>query len=107
MRPARVRSPLGRRPRTRSHRAHRLVDLSDFGVPVLTQWGPGGGISLLGDWSSPASGLTRDEVDSVPVGSSAAGDRGLVVKARCWYLAAQAPGGSPRTYRVARIRSAE
>ena len=32
---------------------------------------------------------------------------GLVVKAGRWYLAAQAPGGSPRTYRVARIRSAE
>ncbi|UVI37834.1 helix-turn-helix transcriptional regulator [Brevibacterium spongiae] len=157
-----------------------LTDLSLIGVPVLTQSGPGGGISLLGDWSSPVSGLTRDEVDSVLVGSSAAGDLGLsaelasarekilaetasafsrhilvdgpdwfmakedphalstivgalrsgrglnivyerqgrarprtliplglVVKAGRWYLAAQAPGGVPRTYRVARIRSAE
>lgn len=157
-----------------------LADLSAIGVPVLTQSGPGGGIRLLGDWSSPVSGLTRDEVDSVLVGSTAAADLGLsaelasarekilsetasafsrhvlvdgpdwfmakedppalstiagalrsarglsidyerrgrrrtrtliplglVVKAGRWYLAAQAPGGSPRTYRVARIRSAE
>src|SRR5699024_12337476 len=32
---------------------------------------------------------------------------GLVVKAGRWYLAAQPPGGSPRTYRVSRIGSAE
>ncbi|WP_166971736.1 helix-turn-helix transcriptional regulator [Brevibacterium atlanticum] len=157
-----------------------VADLSLMGVPVLTQSGPGGGIRLLGDWTSPVSGLTRDEVDSVLVGSPAAGDLGLsgefasarekilaetasafsrhilvdgpdwfmaredphalsaiaaalrttrglrityerrgetrsrtliplglIIKAGRWYLAAQPPGGRPRTYRVARIRSAE
>ncbi|WP_181273746.1 helix-turn-helix transcriptional regulator [Brevibacterium oceani] len=156
-----------------------LTDLSLMGVRVLTQSGPGGGIRLIGDWTSPLTGLTRDEVDSVLVGSPAAGDLGLsaelasarekivaetasafsrhilvdgpdwfmaredphalstivtalrtarglrivyerkgetrprtliplglVIKAGRWYLAAQPPGGRPRTYRVARILSA-
>ncbi len=54
-----------------------LADLSRMGVPVVTESGPGGGISLLGRWTSPLSGLTRDEVDSVLVGSPAATDLGL------------------------------
>lgn len=153
-----------------------LGDLSRMGVPVVTESGPGGGISLLGSWSSPLSGMTRDELDSVLIGGFAAADLGysgelatarekilsetdsvlsskvlvdgpdwfmtherpeelavivaalrshrglrfdyangadslvrtviplgLVVKAGRWYLAAQPPGGRPRTYRVSRI----
>lgn len=151
-----------------------------MGVPVITEAGPGGGISLLGDWVSPVTGLTRDELDSLLIGSPAAADLGfssalatarakvltesssvfsqlilvdgpdwfmakedpeqldtivtalrtqrglqityrgrnglrsrtllplgLVIKAGRWYLAAQPPGGRPRTYRVSRIGSAE
>ncbi|MCU4296952.1 WYL domain-containing protein [Brevibacterium permense] len=157
-----------------------LGELSRMGVPVITEAGPGGGISLLGEWVSPVAGLTRDELDSLLIGSPAAADLGfsstlatarakvltesssafsqlilvdgpdwfmaeenpeqldtivtalrtqrglqvtyrgrnglrsrallplgLVVKAGRWYLAAQPPGGSPRTYRVSRIGSAE
>lgn len=153
-----------------------LGDLSRIGVPVVTESGPGGGISLLGSWTSPLSGMTRDELDSVLIGGFAAADLGysgelatarekilsetdsvfssdvlidgpdwfmtherpeelsvivaalrshrglrfdyasgsdclirtviplgLVVKAGRWYLAAQPPGGRPRTYRVSRI----
>lgn len=153
-----------------------LGDLSRMGVPVVTESGPGGGISLLGSWNSPLSGMTRDELDSVLIGGFAAADLGysgelatarekilsetdsvfasnvlidgpdwfmtherpeepsvivaalrshrglrfdyasgadslsrtviplgLVVKAGRWYLAAQPPGGRPRTYRVSRI----
>ncbi|WP_169252258.1 WYL domain-containing protein [Brevibacterium sp. 'Marine'] len=157
-----------------------LGELSRMGVPIITEAGPGGGVSLLGDWVSPVAGLTRDELDSLLIGSPAAADLGfsselatarakvltesasafsrlilvdgpdwfmaqespeqldtvaaalrsqrglqityrgrkgrrlrtllplgLVVKAGRWYLAAQPPGGSPRTYRVSRIVSAE
>lgn len=157
-----------------------LGELSRMGVPVITEAGPGGGISLLGDWVSPVTGLTRDELDSLLIGSPAAADLGfssalatarakvltesssvfsqlilvdgpdwfmakedpeqldtivtalrtqrglqityrgrnglrsrtllplgLVIKAGRWYLAAQPPGGRPRTYRVSRIGSAE
>lgn len=157
-----------------------LGELSRMGVPVITEAGPGGGVSLLGDWVSPVSGLTSDELDSLLIGSPAAADLGyssafatarakvltesgsafsqnilvdgpdwfvakenpeqldtivtalraqrglqvayhgrngmrsrtllplgLVVKAGRWYLAAQPPGGLPRTYRVSRIASAE
>ncbi|SMX65348.1 MULTISPECIES: WYL domain-containing protein [Brevibacterium] len=153
-----------------------LGDLSRMGVPVVTESGPGGGISLLGSWTTPLSGMTRDELDSVLIGGLAAADLGfsaelatarekilsetdsvfssdvlvdgpdwfmkyerpeelsvivaalrshrglrfdyasgagslvrtviplgLVVKAGRWYLAAQPPGGRPRTYRVSRI----
>ncbi|EKU49723.1 MULTISPECIES: helix-turn-helix transcriptional regulator [Brevibacterium] len=155
-----------------------LRELSAMGVPVVAESGPGGGISLLDGWTSPLSGLTRAELESVLLGSLAATDLGLsrelatarakilaaetgdadfsrtvvvdgpdwftekedlraleplvtalrtrrgvrivytrsgesvvrcliplglAVKAGRWYLVAQPPGGSPRTYRVARI----
>ncbi|WP_231440866.1 helix-turn-helix transcriptional regulator [Brevibacterium zhoupengii] len=54
-----------------------LGDLSRMGVPVVAEAGPGGGISLLGTWTSPLSGMTRDEVDSVLIGDAAAGDLGF------------------------------
>ncbi|WP_113904136.1 MULTISPECIES: helix-turn-helix transcriptional regulator [Brevibacterium] len=54
-----------------------LVDLSRMGVPIIAESGPGGGISLLGTWTSPLSGLTRDELDSVLIGSLAATELGL------------------------------
>lgn len=53
-----------------------LGDLSRIGVPVVTESGPGGGISLLGSWTSPLSGMTRDELDSVLIGGFAAADLG-------------------------------
>lgn len=156
-----------------------LAELSSMGVPVVAESGPGGGVRLLDGWTSPLSGLTRTELESVLIGSLAATDLGLsrelatarakilasesddtdfsrtvivdgpdwfteqedlgaldplvaalrshrgiriayartggsvvrcliplglAVKAGRWYLAAQPPGGSPRTYRVARIR---
>lgn len=155
-----------------------LSDLSRMGVPVVAESGPGGGVSLLGGWTSPLTGMTRDELDSVLIGGLAAADLGfsaelatarekilsetdsgfsshvlvdgpdwfmakerpnelsaivtalrsqcglrfdygsrsgtktrtviplgLVVKAGRWYLVAQPPGGTPRTYRVSRIAS--
>ncbi|WP_309130272.1 WYL domain-containing protein [Brevibacterium sp.] len=54
-----------------------LAELSRMGVPVVAESGPGGGIGLMGGWTSPLSGLTRDEVDSVLIGSLAATDLGL------------------------------
>lgn len=54
-----------------------IGELSGMGVPVITQAGAGGGISLLGEWASPVSGMTRDELDSVLIGSLAAADLGL------------------------------
>src|SRR5699024_1436940 len=54
-----------------------LGELSRMGVPVITEAGPGGGISLLGDWVSPVAGLTRDELDSLLIGSPAAADLGF------------------------------
>lgn len=54
-----------------------LGELSRMGVPVITEAGPGGGISLLGDWVSPVTGLTRDELDSLLIGSPAAADLGF------------------------------
>lgn len=155
-----------------------LVDLSLMGVPVVTESGPGGGVSLLGTWTSPLTGMTRDELDSILIGGLAAADLGLsaelatarekilsetdsvlssnvlvdgpdwfmakenpqeltvivralrsqrglrieytkstgtrirtviplglVIKSGRWYLVAQPPGGTPRTYRVTRIVS--
>lgn len=54
-----------------------LGDLSRMGVPMVTEAGPGGGISLLGTWTSPLSGMTRDELDSVLIGGAAAADLGF------------------------------
>ncbi|WP_137824086.1 WYL domain-containing protein [Brevibacterium sp. 2SA] len=54
-----------------------LAELSRMGVPIVTESGPGGGVSLLGEWTSPLSGLTRTELDSVLLGSFAAADLGL------------------------------
>lgn len=155
-----------------------LGELSRMGVPVVTESGPGGGVSLLGTWTSPLTGMTRDELDSVLIGGLAAADLGLsaelatarekilsetdsvlsstvlvdgpdwfmakenpqeltaivmalrsqrglrieytkgaetkvrtviplglVIKSGRWYLVAQPPGGTPRTYRVSRIAS--
>src|SRR5699024_12601947 len=49
-----------------------LGELSRMGVPVITEAGPGGGISLLGNWVSPVAGLTREELESLLLGSPAA-----------------------------------
>ena len=54
-----------------------LGELSRMGVPVVTEAGPGGGISLLGTWTSPLAGMTRDELDSVLIGGLAAADLGF------------------------------
>ncbi|GAA3831647.1 YafY family protein [Brevibacterium ammoniilyticum] len=54
-----------------------LAELSRIGVPIVTESGPGGGVSLLGGWTSPLQGLTREELDAVLLGSIAAGDLGL------------------------------
>lgn len=54
-----------------------IGELSGMGVPVVTEPGAGGGISLLGDWVSPMTGMTRDELDSVLIGSLAATDLGM------------------------------
>lgn len=54
-----------------------LSELLSIGVPIVTESGPGGGVSLLGGWTSPLQGLTRRELDSVLLGSLAAGDLGL------------------------------
>ena len=54
-----------------------LAELSRMGVPIVTESGPGGGVSLLGEWTSPLSGLTRTELDSVLLGSFASADLGL------------------------------
>ncbi|MDN6123950.1 MAG: HTH domain-containing protein, partial [Brevibacterium sp.] len=53
-----------------------LGELSRMGVPVVAESGPGGGISLLGGWTSPLSGMTSDELDSVLIGGLAAADLG-------------------------------
>lgn len=57
-----------------------IGELSAMGVPVITQAGAGGGISLLGEWASPVSGMTGDELDSVLIGSLAAADLGLAAE---------------------------
>lgn len=54
-----------------------LGELSRMGVPVVAEAGPGGGVSLLGAWTSPLTGMTRDELDSVLIGSLAAADLGF------------------------------
>lgn len=54
-----------------------IAELSTMGVPVIAESGPGGGISLLGTWTSPIGGMTRDEWDSVLLGTQAANDLGM------------------------------
>lgn len=54
-----------------------LIELSGMGVPVVAESGPGGGISLLGAWTSPLTGMTPDELDSVLIGGLAAADLGF------------------------------
>lgn len=69
-----------------------LGDLSRMGVPVVTEAGPGGGISLQFGYAARTGSRLRT---AIPLG--------LVVKAGRWYLIAQPPGGRPRTYRVSRM----
>ena len=42
-----------------------LDALTASGVPVMAERGPGGGIALAGDWSTPVPGLEHDEVTAL------------------------------------------
>lgn len=57
---------------------HRDVEaLQLAGVPIYTEQGAGGGISLVERWRSPIEHLSSDEVSALALGSGAAADLGL------------------------------
>lgn len=55
-----------------------LAALAGMGVPVWTRTGPTGGVGLVGGWSSPVTGMTSSELQSLVIGEAASRDLGLL-----------------------------
>lgn len=55
-----------------------LVALHGMGVPVWTRTGPDGGVGLIEGWSSPVTGMTSFELQSLVIGEAASRDLGLL-----------------------------
>ena len=71
-----------------------LAALHGMGVPVWTRTGPDGGVGLVEGWSSPVTGMTSFELQSLVIGEAVerSAERFLADHGR-WF--APPPGGSP------------